>query len=244
MFESLVNRVAVVSGGSSGIGKAVVRLLAEKGMKVALLYNSNPVDEIELYEVAESEIIQFQVDVKSFESVKSVFKSIEKAFGTIDFLVNSAGVVEDSYMFLMSEEKFDKVVDTNLKGNFLLMQAVISYLLEKEKGAAIVNISSIAGIKGVAGQTNYCATKFGIIGMTKALAKEVAYKNIRVNAIAPGYIETKMTQNLSKEEIEKIIPMRRMGSPEEIAKVVLFLISDGASYINGETIVVDGGIIA
>ena len=247
MFQSLKERVVVVSGGSSGIGKAVVNLLAQYGMKVALLYNNTAIQQEELDEKNKKytgEIRQYHVDVKSKDSIINVLREVEKDYGKIDFLVNSAGIVKDTFMLLMSDEDYNGVIDTNLKGSFMMIQAALPYLLGSKEGAAVVNISSIAGLKGVSGQTNYCASKAGLIGMTKALAKEMASKNIRFNAVAPGYIETKMTEKIASRDVAKVVPMKRMGNPEEIASVVLFLLSDGASYINGETIVVDGGMIA
>lgn len=249
MYSSLQSKVAVVTGGSSGIGKAVVFMLANNGVNVALLYNSHKLESAVLEEGLNDGhgiVIQYKVDIKSSESINSVLRSVEKDFGQINYLVNSAGVIADSYMLLMSEENFDFVVDTNLKGDFLVMQSIMPYLLGNNSDSAIVNITSVAGLKGVAGQANYCASKFGVIGMTKAVARELAHKNIRVNAIAPGYIETGMTKGMTKNEKElgRLIPMRRMGKPEEIANVVIFLLSNCASYITGETIVVDGGVLA
>lgn len=249
MYNSLQGKVAVVTGGSSGIGMAVVFMLANNGVNVALLYNSHKVEDLVLQEGLKDnhgEVVQYKVDIKSSESISSALNAIERDFGKIHYLVNSAGVISDAYMLLMSEESFNFVVDTNLKGDFLIMHAILPYLLGNNSDSAIVNITSVAGLKGVAGQTNYCASKFGVIGMTKAVARELAHKNIRVNAIAPGYIETGMTKGVSKNEKElgKLIPMKRMGKPEEIANVVLFLLSDCASYITGETIVVDGGVLA
>lgn len=248
MFCSLKDRVAVVSGGSGGIGYAIVKELLIAGVKVALLYNSKKVDLSKILEetgiVQETMVRQYQVNVTDAETIKKSYQLIERDFGKIDFLINSAGITKDGMMLLMSEKQYDDVLDINLKGNFLLVKGVLPYLMNNTQGAAIVSVSSIAGLKGVAGQANYCASKAGIIAMTKSLAKEMSHKNIRFNAVAPGYIETAMTEKLSKDKMLSNVPMRRMGKPEEVAKVVLFLISDGASYINGETIVVDGGLLA
>lgn len=251
MFKSLQGKVAVVTGGSSGIGKAVVIMLANYGVNVALLYHNHRIVKEDLEENLEDchgNIISYKVDIKSPESVKMVLKNIENDFKKIHFLVNAAGVISDSYMFMMSEEEYNLVIDTNLKGAFFMMQSILPYLLGNSEHTAIVNITSIAGLKGASGQANYCASKFGVIGMTKAVARELAHKNIRVNAIAPGYIETDMTKDLAiaknPKELNRIIPMRRMGQAYEIASVALFLLSDGASYITGETVVVDGGILA
>lgn len=247
MFVSLRKKVVIVTGGSSGIGKALVKLLADYGMNVALLYNRNQVDLESLGQELKEDhgvIRQYQMDITSAESVSEVIGAVEKDFGNIHFLVNSAGIIADSLMALMKDEDYERVIDTNLTGNYRVMKAVLPYMLVNGKGA-IVNITSISGLKGVAGQTNYCASKFGVIGMTRALASELAAKEIRINAVAPGYIETEMTQNV-KNLSQKVrgIPMRRMGKPEEIGNIVLFLLSDGAGYITGETIVADGGMLA
>lgn len=244
MYESLDNKVVVISGGNSGIGYAVTKLCVHNKMKVAVLYHTNPLSKEQLVElnVKESMLKQYKIDARDIKNVQETFDSIYKEFERIDYLVNSSGVTSDALMAFMPKEEFDFVVDTNLKGCFNLMKTASMFMLASNESTAIVNISSIAGLMGVKGQTNYCASKFGIIGMTKALAKEIGHKGIRVNAIAPGYIETRMTEKLQKNSIVKNIPMRRFGRPEEIASVVLFLISKEASYINGETIVVDGGI--
>ena len=245
MFETLVGQVAVVTGASGGIGHAIVKKLLNYGVNVAAIYHKRKI------EISKSEygdnvtFFQYQADVSNKQEISNVFAKVEKDFGKINYMVNASGIVKDAFLFMMSDSQFGDVINTNLYGCFNLMQCAIPYLLNSSgKSAAIVNISSVAGIKGTAGQANYAASKAGMIAMTKALSKEVGRKNIRVNCVAPGFIQTSMTENLSEKKIEKDIPLARFGKAEEIASVVLFLLSDGASYINGETIVVDGGMIA
>ena len=244
MFQSLKGRVAVVTGANGGIGKAVVQKLLDYGINVAAIYHSKSIDLSKIVITDNNVFHQYQADITKREEICIAFKKIEEDFGEINYVVNSSGIIKDSLLFMMTEPQFDDVIDVNLKGDFNLMQSSIPYLLNQKNGAAIVNISSVAGIKASPGQANYAASKAGMIAMTKALVKEIGRKNIRINVVAPGYIETEMTQNLPVAKIEKRIPMNRFGKPDEVADVVLFLLSDGASYINGETIVVDGGMIA
>ncbi|KAB3533468.1 SDR family oxidoreductase [Alkaliphilus pronyensis] len=250
MFDSLKGKRVLVTGGSKGIGKSIVRLLANYDLKIAFTYNSNRVNLSELkdsFNNKDTIIHQYKLNLENENEIYKVVEEVENDLGGIDFLVNNAGIVRDSYMMLMNSENWNKVIATNLTGTFLLTKEALPLMLAGKKGGAIVNIASIAGLIGVSGQSNYCAAKAGIIGFTKALSKEVASKRIRVNAIAPGYVETDMTSGLDPKLLNSFmerIPLKRIASPEEIAAVVLFLLSDGASYITGTTIAVDGGAIS
>lgn len=242
MFEHMRGRTALVTGGSRGIGESIAKLLSSQGVKVAFTYNHQEADIQQYGDV--SYIKQYHMDLMDKKSIESVAHKVEEDFGTIDYLVNNAGVTSDGYMMLMSEENWDSVVDTDLKGLFLLTKSVLPIMMRQKRGS-IVNLSSVAGVSGVVGQTNYCAAKAGIIGLTKALSKEVAMKNIRVNAVAPGYVETDMIRSMAPKLVDSFkarIPLKRTANPEEIANVILFLLSDLSSYITGETIVVDGGL--
>ena len=244
MFGSLKDKTAVVVGGNGGIGKAVVKLFLSCGINTALVYNRTPVDERELEEMTGgTRAIQYQADVTDRKALSATFQSIEKDLGRLDFLVNAFGITRDSLMLMMTERQFDDVMDTNGKGTFNVVQAAVPYLMTNPDNTAVVNISSVAGVRGTVGQCNYSASKAGMIAMTQTMAKEFSRKGIRFNVVAPGYIETAMTEKLPRQNIEKNILQRRFGTPEEVANAVLFLISDGASYINGETLVVDGGLM-
>jgi len=247
MFDTLKGKTVLVTGGNRGIGKSIVKLLAQYGLNVAFTYNHNEAQAIELINSLNFEGVSvhpYKMNLENEEEIYTVVERIEADFGGIDYLVNNAGIIRDSYMLLMSTSDWNKVLSTDLTGTFLLTKEVLPLMLAKKSGA-IVNISSIAGLVGVEGQTNYCAAKAGLIGLTKALAKEVAGKGIRVNAIAPGYVETDMISgidiNSNSEYLEKI-PLKRVANPDEIASVVLFLLSEGASYMTGTTIEVDGGL--
>lgn len=247
MFSTLKGKTVLVTGGNRGIGRSIVTLLARHGMNVAFTYNRNEFQAIELIESLKAEdvsIRKYKMNLEEEEAIYPVVSAIEDDFGGIDYLVNNAGIIRDNYMLLMDTEDWNKVLSTDLTGAFFLTKEVLPSMLAK-KGGAIVNITSIAGLVGVPGQTNYCAAKAGLIGLTRALAKEVATKDIRVNAVAPGYVQTDMISdvdvNSDSESLAKI-PLKRVASPDEIASVVLFLLSDGASYITGTTIEVDGGL--
>jgi len=247
MFNTLKGKTVLVTGGSRGIGKSIVKLLTQYGLNVAFTYNHNEDQATELIESLKAEnvdIRKYKMNLENEDEIYTAIQRIEADFGGIDYLVNNAGIIRDSYMLLMSSEDWNKVLSTDLTGAFLLTKEVLPMMLAKKNGS-IVNISSIAGVIGVGGQTNYCAAKAGLIGLTKALAKEVAGKGIRVNAIAPGYVETDMISDIdidnNSEYIEKV-PLKRVATPDEIASVVLFLLSEGASYITGNTIEVDGGL--
>jgi len=235
------DKVVVVTGGSRGIGKSIAESFLNDGATVFVTYK-NAIDE----EYFNSKNIKHhKCDVADIKAVSELVDAIVKEFGKIDVLVNNAGITKDGLLMRMSEEDWDAVIDTNLKGVFNFTKAVSRPMMGKKSGK-IVNITSISGVMGNAGQANYSASKAGVIGFTKAVAKELASRNINVNAIAPGFIETEMTDKLS-EDVKKnylaSIPMKRFASTTEVANVVKFLASDDASYITGQTICVDGGIV-
>ncbi len=241
-------QVVLVTGGSRGIGKEVALKYAENGYNVVINYVSDRTDvgalEKEFKEKgAESVIVK--ADVTNTEQIDElVTKAIEK-FGKIDVLVNNAGITKDTLLMRMKEEDFDSVIQVNLKGTFIVTKAVIPYMMKKKSGR-IINLSSVVGVTGNAGQCNYSASKAGIIGFTKSLARELASRNIRANAVAPGFIATDMTAVLSdsvKENIDAQIPMKRMGTAKEVANVIYFLGSEESSYITGQVINIDGGMV-
>lgn len=240
--------VALITGATRGIGRQIALTLGKNGYDVVVNYRSENQDLKDTMELFEKENIKFytvQGDVSSFEeSERFVKEAIEKA-GKIDVLVNNAGITKDTLIARMKKEDFESVIDVNLVGTFNVTKNVISHMIKNRKGR-IINISSVVGVSGNAGQTNYSASKAGIIGFTKSLAKEVGSRNILVNAVAPGFIETNMTDVLNeniKQEIEKAIPLKRMGKPEDVANVVKFLASEEASYITGQVINIDGGMV-
>ncbi len=238
----LKDRVAVVTGGGSGIGAAISKRLAQEGARVAICDIA-----IEGAEKVAQKIegYPYRLDVSNYEEAEKTFQEIAHKLGTIHILVNNAGINRDSLLLRMEEKDWDEVLSVNLKGVFNCSKAVIRYMM-KERWGRIINISSIIGIIGNPGQANYAASKAGIIGFTKSLAREVASRNITVNVIAPGYIETPMTERLPqeiKEQYLKAIPLKRFGKPEEVAELCLFLCSNRASYITGEVIGITGGLI-
>ncbi|CCW34075.1 3-oxoacyl-(acyl-carrier-protein) reductase [Chthonomonas calidirosea] len=243
----LQNRVAIVTGASRGIGKAIALELAAEGAKVVINYNRNAASAEETARVlleSGKEAFAFQADVADASQVEKLVQSTIERFGRVDILINNAGVTRDKLVMRMSEEDWDAVLNTNLKGAFLCSRAVTPIFLRQRSGV-IVNISSVIGKVGGPGQANYSASKAGLIGLTKSLAKELGSRNIRVNAIAPGFIETEMTDVLKPEQREaalKQIPLARFGGSREVARVAVFLCSDDASYIHGEVITVDGGL--
>ncbi len=244
-----MTKKAIVTGGSRGIGSAVVRKLVEQGMDVAFNYLSNEDAARALCEELSTEgrvVTAFKANIADFDEAAEFVKQAREALGDVDVLVNNAGITRDKMLFLMSAEEWGEVINTNLNGYFNVTRNVIGYFMKMKKGR-VVNVSSVSGQIGLPGQTNYCASKAGIIGFTKSLAKETAKLGIPVNCVAPGFIETDMTRRINEkhvEEIKKSIPMQRFGQADEVADLVSFLVSDSARYITGQTFFVDGGLSA
>ena len=244
---SLTGKTAIVTGGSRGIGKAVCLELARRGCNIVLSFVGNTAAADQT--VAECQALGVQAlavqgNVADADAVKALFDAALKQFGAIDILVNNAGITRDNLLMLLKEEDFDAVIDTNLKGTFLCMKAAVRPMMKQRHGR-IISLSSVVGLRGNAGQVNYAASKAGVIGMTKSLAKELAGRNITVNAVAPGFIDTDMTAVLpdkAKEAILASIPMARLGAAEDVANAVAFLASDEAGYITGQVLAVDGGM--
>lgn len=243
-----MDKCALITGATRGIGKQTAITLAKQGYNIALNYRKeneeleNTKKEIEKIGV---QILAVKGDVANFEDCENFVKQVIERFGQIDVLVNNAGITKDMLLMRMKKEDFEQVIDTNLVGTFNVTKNVVPYMMKARSGR-IINISSVVGISGNAGQTNYSASKAGIIGFTKSLAKEIASRNILVNAVAPGFIETNMTDVLKddvKQEIAKNIPLKRMGTTQDVANVVKFLASDDSSYITGQVINVDGGML-
>lgn len=243
-----IEKTALVTGASRGIGRAIALALAFKGFAVALNYaGSHDAAEAVKKEIeaAGGKAFTVQGDVSKSEDVDRIFKTVKDEFGGLDVLVNNAGINRDALLIRMKESNWDDVIATDLKSDFLTTKAAAAMMMRKRKGS-IINISSVVGIMGNIGQANYAAAKAGVIGLTKACAKEMAARNIRVNAVAPGFIETAMTDGIPEKIREGMIasiPMGRMGQPEDIARAVCFLASDDASYITGQVLVVDGGLV-
>lgn len=242
-----MNKTAIITGGSKGIGKAVCKRLAKDGFNIAFSYNSNPKFAKGTEKICENTGIKakaYKVDVSDSEACKAWVEEVLEEFGSIDVLINNAGITKDGLLIKMKDEDLDAVLDVNLKGSFYMMREVSKIML-KQKSGKIVNISSIVGIMGNAGQVNYSATKAGVIGMTKSLARELASRRINVNAVAPGMIETDMTGAMSEKAREAVIagiPFKKMGKPEDIASVVSFLAGEDSNYITGQVICADGGM--
>lgn len=241
-------KVAFITGASRGIGKEVALKFAENGYDIVINYVSSNTDVESLKEEFSkkgAKAIILKADVSNTSEVEQVVNKAIEEFGKIDVLVNNAGITKDNLLMRMSEEDFDKVIQINLKGTFLVTKIVTKYMM-KQRNGSIINLSSVVGVSGNSGQCNYAASKAGIIGFTKSIAKELASRNIRANAVAPGFIETDMTAVLSdniKENINKEIPLKRMGSAKEVANLVYFLGSEESSYITGQVINVDGGMV-
>lgn len=247
-MKLLTGKTAIVTGGSRGIGKGIALEFAKQGANVAFTYSSS----VEAAKTLEVELQAFGVKAKGYQSDAASFSQSEqfvdevfKEFGSVDVLINNAGITKDNLLMRMTEADFDKVIEVNLKSIFNMTKAVQRIML-KQRSGSIINISSVVGVQGNAGQTNYAASKAGMLGFTKSVALELGSRNIRCNAIAPGFIETEMTAKLNPEIVEgwrNAIPLKRGGQPEDIANACVFLASDMASYITGQTLRVDGGMI-
>ena len=247
-MKLLEGNTAIITGASRGIGSGIARVFAKNGANIAFTFSSSSGPA----KLLENELKEYGVKVKSYQSDASKFDSAQKLisniiddFGQINTLVNNAGITKDNLLMRMSEEDFDRVIEVNLKSVFNMTKAVQRTML-KQRSGSIINMSSVVGVKGNAGQTNYAASKAGIIGFSKSVALELGSRNIRCNVIAPGFIETEMTAKLdisSVEEWRKGIPLKRGGTPEDIANVCIFLASDLSSYVTGQTIHVDGGML-
>jgi len=244
----LEGKVALVTGASRGIGRAIALTLASEGAKVAINYAGNEKAANEVKAAIEEkggEAITIKANVADIAEVDEMFAKVTEAFGTVDIVVNNAGITRDGLLARMKEEDFEAVINTNLKGVFYCTKAAAKIMMKKRAGR-IVNMSSVVGLIGNAGQTNYAAAKAGVIGFSKSAAKELASRGITVNIVAPGFIGTDMTSVLpdkAKESMVESIPLKRMGEPEDVANAVLFLVSDRASYITGQVVNVDGGMV-
>lgn len=241
----LKGKIAIVTGGSRGIGAAICKRFAEQGANIALLYAGNTQKAEETKAALQEMGVKaeaYQCNVADAEQVAAVCKQIIKDFGGADILVNNAGITKDKLVPMMKVPDFDSVVDTNLKGAFYMIKQLYPVFM-KQKSGKIINISSVSGLMGNPGQTNYSASKAGLIGLTKSVAKELASRNVNCNAIAPGFVATDMTENLSENNaLVDHIPMKRFAQPEDIANLALFLASDQSDYITGEVIRIDGGL--
>ncbi|MBY0197158.1 3-oxoacyl-[acyl-carrier-protein] reductase [Priestia megaterium] len=244
----LQGKVAVVTGASRGIGRAVAIELGKLGAKVVVNYSGSEAKALEVVDEIKglgTDAIAVQANVAESDSVQAMIKEAISTFGSVDILVNNAGITRDNLLMRMKEDEWDDVINTNLKGVFLCTKTVTRQMM-KQRAGRIINISSIVGVSGNAGQANYVAAKSGVIGLTKTTAKELASRNITVNAVAPGFIATDMTDKLNEEvqaEMLKQIPLASFGQPEDVANAVAFLASDASRYITGQTIHVDGGMV-
>ena len=244
----LKDKVAIVTGGTRGIGRAIALKLADQGANIVINYRNSDKEAEELKSILEGKgvkVLTVKCDISNFEDSKNLMDKCKEVFGKIDILVNNAGITKDTLIMRMKEDDFDNVIDVNLKGTFNCAKHASAIML-KQRFGKIINMTSVVGIAGNAGQVNYAASKAGVIGLTKSLAKELGSRGITVNAVAPGFINTDMTASLSekvKEEASKNIPLKRLGDPEDVANLVGFLASDAANYITGQVINVDGGMV-
>ncbi|EGS5728168.1 3-oxoacyl-[acyl-carrier-protein] reductase [Clostridium perfringens] len=244
----LKDKVAIVTGGTRGIGRAIALKLADHGANIVINYRNSDKEAEELKAILEEKgvkVLTVKCDISNFEDSKNLMDKCKEVFGKIDILVNNAGITKDTLIMRMKEEDFDNVIDVNLKGTFNCAKHASAIML-KQRFGKIINMTSVVGIAGNAGQVNYAASKAGVIGLTKSLAKELGSRGITINAVAPGFINTDMTASLSekvKEEASKNIPLKRLGDPEDVANLVGFLASDAANYITGQVINVDGGMV-
>lgn len=244
----LKGKCAIVTGAAKGIGKAIALKLASLGANIVLNYRSSEEKAIETENEIKAlgvEVLRVKGDISNISDVENLINSAKEKFGKIDIMVNNAGITKDTLILRMKEEDFNSVIDVNLKGVFNCLKTITPVMV-RQKSGKIINLSSVVGIAGNAGQVNYAASKAGVIGMTKSLAKEIGARGITVNAVAPGFIETDMTEVLGekfKEETKKAIPLKRLGKPEDVANVVAFLASEDADYITGQVIQVDGGMV-
>lgn len=242
------DKVAIITGASSGIGSEIAREFAREGATVVINYSSSTDDAEKVKLEIENfggNAITFKCDVSKYNEVENMIEKILEKYNHIDILVNNSGITKDNLIMRMEEDEFDRVIDINLKGTFNTMKCISRHMIRQKKGK-IINMASVVGITGNAGQCNYAASKAGVIALTKSVAKEFATRNINVNAIAPGYIETRMTESLNdkiKDEICSKIPMKKVGKCEDIAKVAVFLASEDSNYITGQVINVDGGMV-
>lgn len=247
-MKLLENKTALITGATRGIGKGIATTFAKQGANVAFTYSSS----VEAAEALEKELAAFGIKAKGYQSNAAKFDAAQelaaevlKEFGSIDVLINNAGITKDNLLMRISEEDFDSVIEVNLKSVFNLTKAVIRPMM-KQRGGSIINMSSVVGVQGNAGQTNYAASKSGMLGFTKSVALELGSRNIRCNAVAPGFIETEMTAKLDEKVVDgwrQSIPLKRGGAPEDIANACVFLASDMSTYITGQTLNVDGGMI-
>jgi 3-oxoacyl-[acyl-carrier protein] reductase len=247
-MKLLENKTALITGATRGIGRGIATTFAKQGANVAFTFNSS----VEAAQELEKELEAFGVKAKGYQSNAAKFDAAQelaadvlKEFGKIDILINNAGITKDNLLMRISEDDFDKVIEVNLKSVFNLTKAVIRPMM-KQRAGSIINMSSVVGLKGNAGQTNYAASKAGIIGFSKSVALELGSRNIRSNVIAPGFIETEMTAKLNEDVVQgwrDVIPLKRGGTPEDVANACVFLASDMSSYITGQTLSVDGGML-
>lgn len=247
-MELLRNKTVIITGATRGIGRGIAIKMAEEGADVAFTFSSS----IDAAKSLEKELSDFGIKAKGYQSnaadynaAQDLVAEIINEFGNVDVLINNAGITKDNLLMRISEEDFDQVIEVNLKSVFNMTKAVIRPMMKQRKGS-IINMSSVVGVKGNAGQTNYAASKAGILGFTKSVALELGSRNIRCNAIAPGFIETEMTAKLDEKMIDewrKAIPLKRGGTPEDVANACVFLASDNSAYITGQTLNVDGGML-